>query len=98
MGHSISNSGAHTIAEILSEPRTWTQCLAALAGTGQLGALSEKLPKNVEWVFVGCGSSFYLAQIAAASWSLLTSGPSRAIPASEILLFPKLLPSDASPF
>jgi len=92
-----SQNGAHTIAEILSEPRTWTQCLAALEATGQLRALSEKLPKNVEWVFVGCGSSFYLAQIAAATWSILTGEPSRAIPASDILLFPKLLPSGCQP-
>ncbi|MGA8220234.1 MAG: SIS domain-containing protein [Candidatus Acidiferrales bacterium] len=92
-----SKTGAHTIAEILSEPRTWTQCLAGLEATGQLRALSGKLPKNAEWVFVGCGSSFYLAQIAAATWSILTGGPSRALPASDILLFPKVLPGFCQP-
>jgi glutamine---fructose-6-phosphate transaminase (isomerizing) len=97
LADSNSNAGAHTIAEILSEPRAWTQCLAALEATGQLRGLSGKLPKNAEWVFVGCGSSFYLAQIAAATWSILTGGPSRAIPASEILLFPKILPGFCQP-
>jgi glutamine---fructose-6-phosphate transaminase (isomerizing) len=97
LADSNSKSGAHTIAEILSEPRTWTQCLAALEASGQLHALNEKLPNNVEWVFVGCGSSFYLAQIAAATWSIMTGGPARALPASEILLFPKLLPGSCQP-
>jgi glucosamine--fructose-6-phosphate aminotransferase (isomerizing) len=97
LADSNSKTGAQTIAEILSEPRTWTQCLAGLEATGQLHALSEKLPKNCEWVFVGCGSSFYLAQIAAATWSILTSGSSRAVPASEILLFPRLLSGACQP-
>ena len=97
MGDSNSSAGAHTIAEILSEPRTWTQCLARLETSGQLRTLSGKLPKNSEWVFVGCGSSFYLAQIAAATWSISTGGPSRAIPASDILLFPKILPGFCQP-
>ena len=44
-----------------------------------------------EWLFVGCGTSFYLAEAAAVSWTLLTQQPARAIPASEILLFPELL-------
>jgi len=97
LADSNSQNGAHTIAEILSEPRTWTQCLEALERSGQLRELSAKLLINVEWVFVGCGSSFYLAQIAAATWSILTGGPARAIPASEILFFPKLLPGGCQP-
>lgn len=97
MTFSSSKEGVHTIAEILSEPQTWTQCLSELVGSGQLLTLNEKLRNNVEWVFVGCGSSFYLAQIAAASWSILTGSPARAIPASEILLFPKLFPVSCQP-
>jgi glutamine---fructose-6-phosphate transaminase (isomerizing) len=87
------NPGAHTIAEILSEPQTWRACLAELDASGQLQELSAKLQQDVEWIFVGCGSSFYLAQAAAATWSILTGGPARAIPASEILLFPATVPS-----
>ncbi|MGH7839346.1 MAG: SIS domain-containing protein, partial [Candidatus Binataceae bacterium] len=34
---------------------------------------------------------------AAASWSLLTGGNSRALPASEIMLFPGLLPKGSQP-
>jgi glucosamine--fructose-6-phosphate aminotransferase (isomerizing) len=38
-----------------------------------------------------------LAQIAAATWSILTGGPSRAMPASDVLFFPKLLPGTCQP-
>ncbi len=90
---SPANPGMNTIAEILSEPQTWRSCSAELAKSGQLGDLSAKLQRGVEWIFVGCGSSFYLAQSAAATWSILTGGAARAVPASEILLFPHTVPN-----
>jgi glutamine---fructose-6-phosphate transaminase (isomerizing) len=89
--------GANTIREILSEPDTWAQCLAALEESGQLSRLNKSLPKGVEWIFTGCGSSFYLAQVAAATWMILTGENARAIPASEILLFPGTLPRPCQP-
>jgi glucosamine--fructose-6-phosphate aminotransferase (isomerizing) len=93
-----SRIGAHTIAEILSEPATWTACLQRVDRSAELQSLNEKLPRRtIEWVFIGCGSSFYLAQSAAASWSILTGEKSRAIPASEILLFPQTLPVPCQP-
>ena len=89
--------GAHTIAEILSEPGTWKACLNAMEQTSELRSLNEKLPRNIEWVFIGCGSSFYLAQAASASWTILTGEKSRALPASEITLFPQLFPAPCQP-
>jgi len=89
--------GAHTIAEILSQPGTWKSCLDAMEQTSELQSPNEKLPSNVEWVFIGCGSSFYLAQAASASWTILTGENSRALPASEITLFPKLFPAASQP-
>jgi glutamine---fructose-6-phosphate transaminase (isomerizing) len=89
--------GAHTIAEILSEPGTWKSCLDAMEQTSELQSLHEKLLRDVEWVFIGCGSSFYLAQAASASWTILTGENSRALPASEITLFPKLFPAASQP-
>lgn len=85
--------GTHTIAEILSEPATWKSCRQAMEQTAELQSLDEKLPRNIEWVFIGCGSSFYLAQAASASWSILTGQKARALPASEITLFPQLFPA-----
>jgi glutamine---fructose-6-phosphate transaminase (isomerizing) len=88
-----SQVGAHTIAEILSEPATWKSCLQAMEQSAELRSLAAKLPRNIEWAFIGCGSSFYLAQTASASWSILTGEKSRALPASEITLFPQLFPA-----
>lgn len=90
-------AGKNTFEEILSEPATWKKCLEALDGSGTLHALERDLAKNVEYVFIGCGSSYYLAQSAAATWSIVTGGEARAIPASEIALFPRLLPRPCQP-
>jgi glucosamine--fructose-6-phosphate aminotransferase (isomerizing) len=57
----------------------------------------ERVPKIVkrfgaseEWVFIGCGSSYYIALAAASSWAAITGTRARALPASELLLFPDL--------
>lgn len=92
-----SDAGKHTIAEILSEPDTWKACLDMVDKSGELIDLNGKLAGNVEWIFIGCGSSFYLAQCAAVSWTILTGEKARAIPASEIMLFPQLLPLPCQP-
>ena len=58
--------------------------------------LLEETNPRTQWLFLGCGTSFYLAEAAAASWTLLTGQPARALPASEPLLFPELtLPRSA---
>jgi glucosamine--fructose-6-phosphate aminotransferase (isomerizing) len=43
-----------------------------------------------EVLFTGCGSTYYLAQAAAAIFQAATGLPGRAYPASEILFFPNL--------
>lgn len=90
-------AGTDTIREILSQPEIWRRCLSALDESRQLEKLNRVLGKNEEWVFIGCGSSYYLAQIAAATWMIVTGGNARAIPASEILLFPATLPRPCQP-
>lgn len=84
------NSGAHTLEEILSQPVCWAECLRTLDDKGQLQEIHKTFPARPEWLFVGCGSSYYIAQAAAASWTYLTGVPARAVPASELLLFPRL--------
>jgi glucosamine--fructose-6-phosphate aminotransferase (isomerizing) len=44
---------------------------------------------GAEWIFVGCGTSYYLAQAAASTFNYLKL-PARAVPASELLLYPAL--------
>lgn len=80
----------HTLAEILSQPDVWRSCLRDLVENHVFQTVLSKAASRKEWLFVGCGSSFYLAETAAISWTLLTGQSARALPASELLLFPRL--------
>jgi glucosamine--fructose-6-phosphate aminotransferase (isomerizing) len=44
-----------------------------------------------EWLFIGCGSSYYIGLAAAATCSAITGKRARAIPGSELLLFPDIV-------
>ena len=79
-----------TLAEIVSQPQAWQLELAQLERSPLVQEILEKTAKSVEWLFVGCGSSFYLAEAAAYSWVKLTGMRARALPASELLLFSNL--------
>lgn len=89
--------GAFTETEILSEPRCWRECLQILARNGEVDEFLGQVSSGKEWLFIGCGSSYYIALAAAASWTTLTELPSRAVPASELLLFPKLILTGSQP-
>src|SRR6516165_3864168 len=81
----------HTWNEILSQAEVWKSVLKILRQSAPADRIINGSPDQREWLFIGCGTSFYLAEAAALSWTLLTGLPARAIPASEILLFPRLL-------
>jgi glutamine---fructose-6-phosphate transaminase (isomerizing) len=81
--------GSYTLAEILSQPEVWRSCLRGLAKDVAFQAMRKKAHTRTPWLFIGCGTSFYLAEAAASSWSQLTGHPARALPASEVLLFPQ---------
>lgn len=75
-----------TLQEIYAQPAVWTECLQLLQRC-DVGALAKgREPERAEWIFIGCGTSYYLAQAAAASFTLLTGREARALPASELLL------------
>ncbi len=88
-------AGKHTLSEILSQPQCWQQCLRSLETDGQIDRLRVRLNTDVPWLFVGCGSSYYIAQAAASSWTAITGKRARSIPASELLLFPDRVLADA---
>jgi len=92
-----SSPGAFTLIEILSQPLCWKTCLAGLRESGALDRTAAKFAGAPEWTFIGCGSSFYVAQSAAASMTALVGIPARALPASEILLYPQLYPGKSVP-
>ena len=90
--------GRYTLAEILSQPRCWAGCLKRLDSGDVVGQIGKRFGRIREWVFIGCGSSYYIALAAAASWTAITGTRTRALPASELLLFPDLAFNDAKEF
>jgi glutamine---fructose-6-phosphate transaminase (isomerizing) len=91
MSQDNTGKGGHTLAETLSQPQVWAKCLAGLQTSGELDAIGRRFAAGAEWLFVGCGSSYYLAQSAAATWAAITGMRARAAAASELLLFPDTL-------
>jgi glucosamine--fructose-6-phosphate aminotransferase (isomerizing) len=79
-----------TLREILSQPEIWLASFDELRKNSSLNDVLAEAGSRNEWLFLGCGTSFYLAEAAAASWTLLTGQRARALPASEPLLFPDL--------
>ena len=84
-------AGGHTFSEILSQPRCWEQCLTSLRDDTQLSEVVDRFSDRSEWIFIGCGSSYYVALSAAATWTAITGQRAWAVPASEILLYPELV-------
>lgn len=82
--------GSHSLAEILSQPDCWNNCLAGLREEQILESVRDRFGKATEWIFVGCGSSYYVALCAAATMAAWSGLRTRAVPASEILLYPDL--------
>ena len=78
-----------TLREIFSQPQRWNESLAALEVAPELRRIEAMATQGTEWLFVGCGSSYYLSLAAAASFRYF-GHPARAIPASEILLYPAI--------
>jgi glutamine---fructose-6-phosphate transaminase (isomerizing) len=87
---------SETYNEILSQGDVWQSVLQELNQSGIAETMLRTGNRKSSWLFVGCGTSFYLADAAATSWTLLTGEPARAVPGSEILLYPALTHSDAT--
>lgn len=86
-----STPGRFGLEEILSQPRCWKESLETLASDPQLAEAEKQFSSKCDWTFVGCGSSYYVAQAAAATWMFLTHSAAYAVPASDVLLFPELV-------
>jgi glutamine---fructose-6-phosphate transaminase (isomerizing) len=84
----VIEQGQHTLSEIFSQPQCWTKCLAKLETTADFRATVQMARPAAEWIFIGCGTSYYLAQ-AASRFNHLNL-PARAVPASDLLLYPGL--------
>lgn len=87
---------SHTWKEILSQGTVWQAVLEELRESRAIAEILRAGGNRRQWVFIGCGTSFYLAEAAAISWTLLTRQPASAIPASEVLLFPELIRAEGT--
>ncbi len=84
-------AGVHSLMEIISQSDCWSACIESLRQSGSLDQLAATFGNAQEWLFVGCGSSYYVALCAAASMTAFTGRRARAVPASELLLYPELV-------
>jgi glucosamine--fructose-6-phosphate aminotransferase (isomerizing) len=80
--------GIHTYKEILSQGEVWCSTIQSM--TAPQKGLKDWI--RVPWdevIFTGCGSTYYLSLSAAAIWQSITGIRARAVPASELWLFPE---------
>ncbi|MEO8609336.1 MAG: SIS domain-containing protein [Chloroflexota bacterium] len=81
--------GTFTRQEIFSQPDAWADALKVLAGErAAVGALLRN-QQFESVIFTGCGSTYYLSLAAAALFQEQTHVYARALPASEIWLYPR---------
>ncbi len=79
----------HTLAEIFSQPRIWADTDEHLTKSGVLERLPETFSPRSPWLFVGCGSSYYLSRLISALWTKQFYIPATGVPASELLFAPE---------
>ena len=79
----------NTLVEILSQPRIWGETDLHLADSGTLQHLADIFSPRSPWLFVGCGSSYYLSRLIAALWTKYFYIPAMAVAASELLFAPE---------
>jgi glucosamine--fructose-6-phosphate aminotransferase (isomerizing) len=91
MSGNHKTQATNTQNEILSQPHCWEECFKELENCKPLESVAEQVNPDAVCLFIGCGSSYYVAQAAAASWTHITGMRARAVPASELLLFPDLV-------
>jgi glucosamine--fructose-6-phosphate aminotransferase (isomerizing) len=92
----MENSKNYTFTEITTQVAAWADALQAFAAleTSLKQAWESLNPKQV--LFIGCGSTHYLSQTAAALFQELTGVPAWARPSSEVILFPDQVLADPS--
>jgi glutamine---fructose-6-phosphate transaminase (isomerizing) len=82
-------AGHQTAQEILSQPDTWVETARQLEQNADLLGAFEGFSPREPWLFVACGSSYYLSRTIAAQWAKLLKVACTAVPASELLFAPQ---------
>jgi glutamine---fructose-6-phosphate transaminase (isomerizing) len=81
--------GQHTLRETLSQPAMWAETFAQLDSAKTVDRLAADFSAEEPWLFLACGSSYYLSQLVCAIWSRNFSFRCAAVPASEFLFAPE---------
>jgi len=81
--------GQYTLSEILSQPASWNETEKQLESAQTLEHLADTFSPRSPWLFVGCGSSYYLSRLIAALWTKQFYIPATGVPASELLFAPE---------
>jgi glucosamine--fructose-6-phosphate aminotransferase (isomerizing) len=81
--------GHYTRQEIFSQPEAWTAALKVLHEIRRNILDLQPARRFSNIIFTGCGSTYYLSSAAASLTQDLTGLPARALPASELWLYPK---------
>jgi glucosamine--fructose-6-phosphate aminotransferase (isomerizing) len=81
-------AGHHTLQEILSQPAAWLETARRFEQNDKLFENFQNFSKEGPWLFVACGSSYYLSRTIAAQWPKLLQAKCTAVPASELLFAP----------
>ena len=84
-----SKPGEHTLQEILSQPQIWSETETQLRESRLLEKFATLFSPRSPWLFVGCGSSYYLSRLIAALWTKHFYIPATGVPASELLFAPE---------
>ena len=75
-----SKPGELTLQGILSQPRVWSETETRLREVRLPEKFSELFSPRSPWLFVGCGSSYYLSRLIAALWTKHFYIPATACP------------------
>lgn len=88
---------SETYREIKQQPAVWDRVLAT--ATSAWASLGRRLDvaEDVQLVFAGSGTSYYLAQAAAQGAQEVTGRPSRAVPSADVFLSPASTVPDGVP-
>ncbi len=85
----MTQSGQHTQREILSQPKAWEAALAHIDAQVESLRRFFRAGQYESVIFTGCGSTYYLSLAGAALFQQLGVAEARALPASEIWLYPQ---------
>ncbi|VAW40730.1 Glucosamine-6-phosphate deaminase [isomerizing], alternative [hydrothermal vent metagenome] len=82
----MTERGQHTYKEITTQTDAWADALEAFAAMEDEMMAAWQAHKPDQIIVTGCGSTHYLSQTTAELLQQLTAVPTRAYPASELLL------------